>query len=51
MFTISKHESNKVETMNILYELIRADITKFFDILRSKVASNEKKKVIEFLSI
>ena len=50
MFTISKHESNKVETMNILYDLISPDINKFFDILRSKIASNEKKKVIEFLS-
>ena len=50
MFTISKHECNKVEIMNILYELIRSDINKFFDILSSKVASNEKKKVLEFLS-
>ena len=50
MFTLSKHESNKLEVMNILYEFIRLDFKQFFNILYSKIPTNEKGKVLEFLA-
>ena len=50
MFTLSKHDCNKLEIMNFLYEFISLDTKQFFDILQNKVASNDKNKVLEFLS-
>ena len=40
MFTLSKHESNKLEVMNILYEFIRLDFKQFFNILYSRSFSS-----------
>ena len=50
MFTLSKHENNKLEIMNFLYEFVRLDIKQFFNILNNKSCSNDKNKVLEFLS-
>jgi hypothetical protein len=50
MFTISKHENNKVEIMNFLYEFVRLDIKQFFNILNNKSCTNDKNKVLEFLA-
>lgn len=44
LFTLSKHDCNKLEIMNILYEFIRLDLKQFFTVLYSKIATNEKKK-------
>ena len=49
MFTLSKNESNRLEVMNFLYEFIRLDLKQFFNILYSKIQTNEKGKVLEFL--
>ena len=50
LFTLSKHDCNKLEIMNILYEFIRLDLKQFFTVLYSKIATNEKNKVLEFLA-
>ena len=50
MFTLSKHEGNKLEIMNILYEFIRLDMKQFFKILEGKCVTKEKSKVLEFLA-
>ena len=50
IFTITKHEDNKLEIMKLLYEFIRMDLKQFFNILTNKVATNEKNKVLEFLA-
>ena len=50
MFTLTKHEANKLEITNILYEFISSDVKQFFKILHSKVVTNDKNKVLEFLA-
>ena len=50
IFTLTKHENNKLEIMNFLYEFIHLDMKQFFNILQNKVATNDKNKVLEFLS-
>ena len=50
MFTLSKHDENKIEIMNYLYEFIRLDIKQFFKILQNKAITNDKNKVLEFLA-
>ena len=50
MFTLTKHEENKLEIMNYLYEFIRLDMKQFFKILQNKVNTSDKNKVLEFLS-
>ena len=49
IFTLTKHEDNKIEIMKFLYEFIHANIKQFFNILQNKVATNDKNKVLEFL--
>ena len=50
MFTLTKHEENKLEILNYLYEFIRLDMKQFFKILQNKVNTSDKNKVLEFLS-
>ena len=50
IFTLTKHENNKLKIMNFLYENIHLDMKQYFNILQNKVATNDKNKVLEFLS-
>ncbi len=50
IFTLTKHEENKLEVVNLLYEFVRMDLKQFFTILTNKVATNDKNKVLEFLA-
>ena len=49
IFTLTKHQKNKLELVNILYEFIKDDTSIFFDELRKKL-NNEKNIVLEFIS-
>ena len=50
IFTLTKHEDNKLEVMKYLYEFIHLNVKQFFNVLNNKVATNDKNKVLEFLA-
>ena len=50
IFTLTKHENNKIEIMNFLYEFVHLNLKQFFNILDNKVVTNDKNKVLEFLA-
>ena len=50
IFTLTKHEKNKLEIMNYLYKFISKDHSVLFDVLNKKLLTKDKNIVLEFLS-
>jgi len=48
-FTICKHEKNVLEIMKILYDLSIQDINQFFSWMQTRLNSNDKNKVLDFI--